>query len=309
MRVVVTGSTGLIGRALLPALEAAGHETTALVRRSPGAGEARWDPSAGRIDAGALDGAGAVVHLAGAGIGDQRWTPARREVILRSRVDTTRLLSDTLAGLGRPPAVLVSASAVGYYGDRGAEELTEASGPGTGFQAEVCRAWEEATAGAEAAGVRVVHLRSAVVLDPDGGALRRQLPLFRFGLGGRLGSGAQWFSWISRRDEVGAILHALAETALAGPVNASAPGPVTNREYTRLLARALHRPAALAVPPAALRLALGRQLTDELLLGSLRVLPKKLLDTGFRFEDPALAEALVAVVGKGSAGARSQPFH
>jgi uncharacterized protein (TIGR01777 family) len=291
VRIVVTGSSGLIGRALLPSLRAGGHETVALVRRAPGPGEAQWEPERGEIDSNALEGAGAVVHLAGAGIGDHRWTPARKDVILRSRVDSTTVVCRALAGLRSPPPVLVSASAIGYYGDRGDEELTETSGSGTGFQAEVCRAWEEATAPAEQAGVRVVHLRSAVVLSRHGGALGRQFPLFRAGLGGRLGSGRQWFSWISLDDEVGVILHVLDDVSVVGPVNASA-GAVTNREFTRELGRVLHRPAVLAVPPVALRLALGRQLADELLLGSLRVVPARLLDAGYRFRHPALAGAL-----------------
>jgi uncharacterized protein (TIGR01777 family) len=294
VRIVVTGSSGLIGRALVTRLTALGHETVVLVRRAPGRGEARWDPSGGQIDAGALEGAGAVVHLAGTGIGDSRWTAARKEIILHSRVDSTTLLSTTLAAMTHPPAVLVSASAIGYYGDRGDEELTEASGPGTGFQAEVCRAWEGATTAAESAGIRVVHLRSAVVLSAGGGALARQLPLFRAGLGGTLGSGRQWFSWISLNDEVGVILRAIEDASLAGAVNASAPAPVTNRDFTKELGRALHRPAVLKVPPAALRLALGRQLADELLLGSLRVLPARLADAGYTFETPTLAGALAA---------------
>jgi uncharacterized protein (TIGR01777 family) len=273
-------------------ITADGHDVCVLVRRPPGPGEARWEPTESRIDGEALEGADAVVHLAGAGIGDKRWTTARKDVILRSRVDSTTLLSHTLASLTRPPSVLVSASAIGYYGDRGDEELTEGSGSGTGFQAEVCRAWEGATSDAESAGIRVVHLRSAVVLSPKGGALARQLPLFRAGLGGRLGAGGQWLSWISLRDEVGVILHAVGETSLDGPLNASAPSPVTNREFTRQLGHALHRPAALAAPPFALRLALGRQLADELLLGSLRVLPARLTDAGYRFQDPSLEGAL-----------------
>jgi len=275
MRVVVTGSTGLIGQALLATLGAGGHETVALVRRAGGPGEARWDPAGGMIDTGALAGADAVVHLAGAGIGDRRWTGARRAVILGSRVESTSLLCGALAGLDRPPAVLVSASAIGYYGDRGDEELTETSGPGTGFQAEVCRQWEGATIVAEEAGIRVVHLRSAVVLARTGGALAKQLPLFRAGLGGRLGRGNQWLSWITLRDEVGAILHVL---------------------DTASLARALGRPAVLAVPPFALRLALGRDLADELLLGSLKVMPARLEETGYRFRDPHLGDALVGLV-------------
>ena len=292
MRVVLTGSSGLIGQALKARLTADGHETVVLVRRAPGPGEAQWDPSAGSIADDALEGADAVVHLAGAGIGDKRWTPARKDVILQSRVQSTTLVCGALARLERPPPVLVSASAIGYYGDRGAEELTESSGPGTGFQADVCRAWEEATAAAERARIRVVHLRSAVVLSEHGGALGRQLPLFRAGVGGRLGSGRQWFSWISLRDEVSVILHAISETSLVGALNASAPNPVTNGEFTRELGRILHRPALLAVPRVALHLALGKQFSDELLLGSLRVLPARLTESGFHFEDATVEVAL-----------------
>jgi hypothetical protein len=292
MRFVLTGASGLIGQALKARLTADGHETVILVRRAPGPGEARWDPPSSSIDSDALEGADAVVHLAGAGIGEKRWTPAQKDVILQSRVQSTTLLCGALAHLERPPPVLVSASAIGYYGDRGDEELTESSGPGTGFQADVCQAWEEATAAAETAPIRVVHLRSAVVLSGQGGALGRQLPLFRAGVGGRLGSGRQWFSWISQRDEVSVILHAVKEASLVGALNASAPSPVTNREFTKELGRVLHRPAVLAIPPLALRLALGRQLADELLLGSLRVLPTRLMASGFRFEDPTVDVAL-----------------
>ena len=295
MRVVVTGSTGLIGGALLARLTALGHETVALVRRRPGPGQAAWDPAAGTIDAAAVAGADAVVHLAGAGIGDRRWSAARQDLVLRSRVDSTGLLSTCLAGLPHPPAVLVSASAIGYYGSRGDEELTEDSPPGTGFQAEVCRAWEAATAPAEAAGIRVVHLRSAVVLSRSGGALGRLRPLFRAGLGGRLGPGTQWFSWISLRDEIAVILEALRNPALVGPVNAAAPAPVTNRAFTEQLGRALHRPTPFAVPSGLLRLALGRQFADEMLLGSLRVLPRRLTEVGFGFCDPDLATALAGL--------------
>ncbi len=297
MRVVVTGSSGLIGQALVSRLTTDGHRVCVLVRRSPGPGEARWDPGQGQIDADALDGAEAVVHLAGAGIGDKRWTTARKDVILHSRVDATAVLCRCLAGLDRRPSVLVSASAVGYYGDRGDEELTERSGPGTGFQAEVCRRWEEATAPAETAGIRVVHLRSAVVLARHGGALGRQLPLFRAGLGATLGSGRQWLSWISLRDEVGAIVHVMADPSLVGPVNATAPAPVTNREFTKELGRALRRPAVLGAPPFALRLALGKQLADELLLGSPRVVPARLADAGYTFADPTLEGALRQTLG------------
>ena len=300
MRVVVSGSSGLIGRALVEALRDRGDEVTPLVRRSPAAGEATWDPPTGSIDAGALDGADALVHLAGAGIGDRRWTPERRREILASRVESTSLLSRTLAGLAHPPAVLVSASAVGYYGDRGAEELTEDSTAGTGFLADVCRAWEDATAPAADAGLRVVRLRSGVVLSPRGGALARQLPLFRLGVGGRLGTGRQWLSWISLPDEVGAVLHTLAEPSLRGPVNATAPGPVTNRDFTAALGRALHRPTVMAVPGVALRIALGPALAAEMVLAGQRVLPARLTASGFRFAHARLDEALAALLAPGA---------
>jgi hypothetical protein len=296
VRVVVTGASGLIGQALVARLKEGGNETVALVRRPAGPGEARWDPAGGTIDRDALEGADAVVHLAGAGIGDRRWSAERKKVILGSRVEATELLCRTLGQVEDRPSVLVSGSAIGFYGDRGDEELSESSGPGTGFQAEVCRAWEAATAGAEAAGIRVVHLRSAVVLAPTGGALGRQLPLFRAGIGGRLGSGRQWFSWITLGDEVGAILHAIEDGALVGAVNASAPGAVTNRVFTKALGHALHRPAVMAVPPFALRIALGRELADELLLGSLRVVPQRLVESGYRFLDPGLEGALASVL-------------
>ena len=292
MRIVVTGSSGLVGGALLSSLWRDGHRTTALVRRSPGRGESRWDPARGEIDPDVLEGADAVVHLAGAGIGDRRWTPARRRLVLHSRVDSTALLARALASLRRPPPVLVSASAIGFYGARRSEELTESSESGTGFQAEVCRAWEAATAEAEAAGIRVVHLRSAVVLARQGGALARQLPLFRAGLGGRLGSGGQFLSWISLPDEVGAIRRAVDDGALAGPLNACAPRPVTNRQFTKELGHVLHRPTVLPVPPVALHLLLGRDLAEELPLGSLRVIPARLQEVGYHHQVPTLERAL-----------------
>ncbi|MGH9018319.1 MAG: TIGR01777 family oxidoreductase [Acidimicrobiales bacterium] len=292
MRIAVTGASGLIGRALVTALGEAGDDVRPLVRRQSGPGEIGWDPTAGRLDPRALAGIDAVVHLAGAGIGDRRWTDARKQIVLRSRVESTALLARTVASMDNPPKAMVSASAIGYYGDRGDETLTETSAAGSGFQAEVCQAWEQATAPAESAGIRVVHLRSAVVLSRRGGALGRQLPLFRLGLGGRLGSGRQWLSWISLRDEVAVIRRAIDDAGLVGPVNAAAPAPVTNREFTRALGRALHRPAVLAVPPVVLRLVLGRDLADELLLGSVRVVPAKLTEARFPFEDPRLDSAL-----------------
>jgi uncharacterized protein len=296
VRVVVTGGSGLIGRALRPALVAAGHDVVALVRRAPGSGEARWDPAAGVIDAQFPEEAGAVVHLAGAGIGDRRWSPERKAEILGSRVESTGLLARSIAGLERPPAVMVSASAVGWYGDRGDEVLTEASGPGDGFLASVCRAWEDAADPARAAGVRVVHLRSGVVLARTGGALAKQLRLFEMGLGGRLGGGRQWLSWIALDDEIAAILHVLTDAAVDGPVNLSAPAPVTNAAFTRALGRAVHRPAVVRVPRLALRVALGAEFADELLLAGQRVVPTGLLEAGFAFRHPEIDGALASVL-------------
>jgi len=296
MRVVVSGSSGLIGRSVVAALASRGDEITALVRRPAAAGEAQWDPMAGSIDTGALDGADGVVHLAGAGIGDKRWSASRRREIVSSRVEATTLLAESLAGLHRPPAVLVSASAVGFYGDRGDEVLTEESTGGTGFLAEVCRGWEDATTPARDAGIRVIRLRSGVVLSAQGGALARQLPLFRSGVGGRLGSGRQWLSWITLGDEVRAILHALDQPAVRGAVNATAPEPVTNRGFTRALGRTLHRPSFLAVPGFALRVALGPDLASEMVLAGQRVLPTQLTSTGFTFEQPRIESALAAVL-------------
>jgi hypothetical protein len=296
VRVVISGSSGLIGRSVAAALRARGDEVTALVRRRPGAGEAQWDPPAGTVDTDALEGADGVVHLAGAGIGDKRWSAPRRREIVSSRILSTSLLAQTLAGLRRPPTVLVSASAVGFYGNRGDEELTEQSTGGTGFLADVCRAWEDATATAAEAGIRVVCLRSGVVLSADGGALARQLPLFRYGIGGRLGNGRQWLSWITLADEVRAILCALDQPALQGPVNATAPEPVTNRAFTVALGRALHRPSLLAVPGFALRAALGPDFASEMVLAGQRVLPVKLTTSGFIFAEPRIDAALATVL-------------
>ena len=295
MRVVVTGSSGLIGQALVAVLVADGHEVTRLVRRRPASGEAEWNPDSGTIDAGALEGAAAVVHLAGAGIGDRRWSRARRAEVVASRVQSTTLIARTVADLARPPAVLVSASAIGFCGDRGDELLTEDSGPGGGFLAGLCTEWEAAATPAEHAGVRVVRLRSGLVLARRGGALGRTLPLFRVGLGGVLGDGRQWWSWISLDDEVRAIAFALTHAELAGAVNACAPHPVTNREFTRALGRQLHRPTVARVPSFALRAALGRDLADELPLASQRVAPERLLAAGYPFVHPELAGALEAV--------------
>jgi hypothetical protein len=251
---------------------------------------ARWDPDTGAVEPG-LDGVDAVVHLAGESVAGGRWTEARKRRIRESRVRPTRLLCETLARQRTPPRVLVCASAIGYYGDRGDQVLREESAPGAGFLPEVCRKWEAAAEPAARRGIRVVHLRIGLVLSPKGGALAAMLPVFRLGLGGPVGAGAQWMSWIGIDDTLGAILHALMNEALAGPVNAVAPAPVTNREFAKTLARVLRRPAVLPFPAFAARLLLG-QMADELLLASARVEPARLRATGYAFRDATLEGAL-----------------
>jgi len=301
MRIAVTGSTGLVGSAVVGRLKESGHEVLRFVRRASGAGGGtiRWDPAAGAIDAARLEGIDAVVHLAGENISSGRWNAARKAAIRDSRVKGTSLLCDALAGLARPPATLVSASATGYYGDRGEELLTEDSPAGSGFLAEVCRDWEGACAPAIRKGIRVVHMRTGVVLSADGGALAKMLPLFRWGFGGVLGSGRQYMSWIALDDLVGVFLHALAREELKGAVNAVAPRPVPNREFTEALARALSRPEFLPAPAFALRLALG-EMADALLLAGARVLPRRLEETGYRFLHPEIGMALSAALGRGA---------
>ncbi|MEW6338716.1 MAG: TIGR01777 family oxidoreductase [Acidobacteriota bacterium] len=298
MRILVSGANGFIGGALSARLRAGGHEVNALTRR-PGAsrGEVGWDPMAGSLDPAAVEGFDAVVHLAGEEIGAGRWTARRKEAIRESRARGTRLLADALAGAKRKPAVLVSASGINAYGSRGEEELTEQSSRGEGFLAEVCRLWEGATGPAAEAGIRVVTPRIAMVLGAEGGALARMLPLFRAGGGGPLGTGRQWWSWITREDLVSVIVRAIEDPALRGPVNASSPQPVTNREFTATLARVLRRPAVLPAPAFALRLALG-ELADELLLASIRVRPAVLERAGFAFGDGALEPALRRLLGR-----------
>jgi uncharacterized protein (TIGR01777 family) len=307
VRVAVTGSHGLIGRHLIAALTGGGHQVVRVVRGSPGNGGATaggggslgWDPGAGRLDRAALD-VDAVVHLAGVPIAGRRWNAAHKRAVRDSRVQGTSLLAAELAARpdGHRPAVFVSASAVGFYGDRKDEVLTETSPPGEGFLADVCRAWEEAARPAADAGVRTVCLRTGIVQAGDGGALGPQLPLFKAGLGARLGSGRQWVSWVSIDDEVGAILHALTHDEVTGPVNVVAPAPVTNAAYTRALARVLGRPAVLSVPAAALRLALGAEMADQMLLASQRVVPEVLARTGYDWRHPQLEPALRHLLGR-----------
>ena len=301
LTILVSGATGLIGRSLIPFLSTGGHHIRRLVRRDPGPDDILWDPAAGRIAAEALDGVQAVVHLAGEPIGNARWTGAVRRRIEESRSVGTVLLAESLARLRTPPRVLVSASAVGVYGDRGDQILTEdspiRSGSEVSFVERVGRAWEDASAPAEQAGIRVARMRIGVVLTPAGGALARMLPLFRAGLGGRLGSGSQFMSWIGIDDLLGALLHTIVTSDLAGPVNATAPEPISNADFTAALGAVLHRPTMFPVPAFALRLVLG-EMADDLLLASARVVPARLRATGYRFRHPGLADALRHVLGR-----------
>ena len=292
MRVAITGSSGLIGTALRRRLESRGHDVLPVLRGDPAQEGALWDPVAGRVREGALEAVDAVVHLAGADIAGKRWTERRRRVLWDSRVESARLLVDHIGTLSQRPKVLVSASAVGVYGDRGDEVLTEQSTPGGGFLAELCQAWEREARRAEDFAVRAVQIRTAgTVLALDGGALLRLLPLFRLGVGGRLGSGRQWFTWIALDDEVGAIEHLIGADDVSGPVNLTSPQPVTNAEFTRALGRVLHRPALLPAPAFALRLLLGG-VADGALLASQRALPSRLEQSGYRFVAPELEQAL-----------------
>ena len=300
MTVLVTGSTGLVGSALVRGLSGRGHDVIRLVRPSTeggGTGEARWDPESGIVSLGKGRGMDAVVHLAGENIAGLAWTPERKATIRDSRVKGTRLLCEALLRLERPPGTLVCASATGYYGDRGDEVLREESPPGKGFLAGVCREWEEATGEAARRGMRVVNLRIGMVLSAEGGALAKMLPAFRAGAGGRIGSGKQYMSWIALPDLVGVILYVLATDSLAGPVNAVSPRPVTNREFTKTLGRILGRPTVAFLPAFAARLLFG-EMADELLLAGARVEPAKLVASGYRFRFPELEGALRHALGK-----------
>ncbi len=301
-RLLITGANGMIGHALRAAAAARGMDAVPLQRaaRKDGTGQAPatpdtilWEPGATHpfADLELLEGFDAVVHLAGANISGRRWTSAYKKEILNSRTQPTGVLALTLARLRRPPKVLLTASATGFYGSRGDEILTEESGPGTGFLAEVCQAWEAAVAPATSSGMRVAHLRFGVVLTPFGGALKQMLPVFRAGIGGKLGSGRMWQSWIGLSDLLAAVLHAAEHEALSGPINVVAPQPVRNDEFTRALASAVHRPAFLPVPRLALRVAFG-EVADEALLASCRAIPKKLQESGFQFRQPEIGEAL-----------------
>lgn len=293
MRIVVAGASGLLGSTLVPVLEQGGHSVIKLTRRRQALGPntVLWDPAAGSLDPHAVSGVDAAINLSGEIILG-RWTPHKRRRIRDSRVGTTGLLATTLARVEPKPRVMICASAMGIYGDRGEESLTEESAKGTGFLADLGREWEAAAAPAERAGIRLVYLRTGLVLSPSGGVLAPMLLPFRLGLGGPIGDGRAWWSWVAIEDVIGVILFALMNEALHGPINVVAPNPVRNGEFTRALGRALHRPALIPVPPAALRLAFGREPAQEMMLGSLRVVPAKLQAAGYRFRFPDLEPAL-----------------
>jgi uncharacterized protein len=291
-RVLISGATGFVGSALVDALSRRGDEVHTLTRSAGGPNVIAWDPEGGAIDRDTIAGASfdAVIHLAGENIAAKRWSEAQKARIRESRVRGTTLLAETIAALSPKPSVFISASAIGLYGDRGDAELDEATTPGEGFLAAVCREWESSARPAEAAGIRVIHPRIAMVLGKGGALAKMRLP-FSLGAGGPLGDGRQWMSWIAIDDLVSALLFAIDDTALSGAFNASSPNPVTNKDFTRALGQALKRPAVLPAPKFALQLAFG-DLAKEALLASQRVLPRRLLERGFRFELPKLEDAL-----------------
>jgi uncharacterized protein (TIGR01777 family) len=298
MRILVAGASGLVGRSLVPFLTTQGHTVVKLVRRrTEEAGTVYWNPATGELDAKLLGRIDAVVNLSGENVGAGRWTAERRTAILRSRIDTTKTLVTTMAKLERKPAVFVNASAVGFYGERGDEELTEESLIGHGFLPEVCLVWETHAEGAARAGIRTALLRFGVVLSPAGGALEKLLPVFRLGLGGRVGTGRQWMSWVGLDDAVGAIYHALVESRCSGPVNVVAPQSVTNAHFTETLGRVLGRPALLPVPAGILRVIFGK-MADATLLASTRAIPASLLGSGYVFRHPTLEAALRSDLGR-----------
>ena len=297
MKIVISGASGLIGTQLVTTLKSSGHEVVQLVRRSAAAGQIMWDPKSGKLDPASLEGCDAIIHLSGAGIGDKRWSDAYRKEILDSRTATTSLLANTIASLQRKPSVFLSGSAIGIYGARGDEQLTETSEHGTGFLADVCEQWEAAAKPAIDAGVRTVFLRTGIVLSPKGGALKKLLPLFRLGVGGKFGNGKQWQSWISMDDEVASIIHLLTAN-VSGAVNLTAPQPVTNAEFTKVLARVVKRPAIVPVPTFAPKILLGGELADALLFTGQRVMPQALTASGYVFKHSTLESALRSLLTK-----------
>ncbi|HXP69371.1 MAG TPA: TIGR01777 family oxidoreductase [Candidatus Dormibacteraeota bacterium] len=297
MKTLISGSSGLIGGAAATALKSDGHDVVHLVRpgKMPNPGDVQWDPMRATVDVAAIEGVEVVLHLSGAGIADGRWTEERKQLLRSSRIDTTRVLVDSLLRLKQKPRLLIVASAIGYYGNRGDEILTESSTTGTDFLALVCRDWEAEASRAAARGIRTVMLRTGVVLSGKGGALPKMLTPFKFGIGGRLGSGQQWMSWIAIEDVMGIIRNAIANEQVSGPVNVVAPNPVRNEEFTRLLAAMLHRPAIFPAPAFVLRLAMG-EMADAVLLSSDRVKPERMLAAGYKFRFEILEPALRAAV-------------
>jgi uncharacterized protein (TIGR01777 family) len=292
MKILIGGSHGLVGTALIKSLEAQGHELFRLVRHAPGSkAEVEWSPDRYSIALARIEGFDAVVNLAGESIAEGRWTDEKKRKIRESRVKGTKLLGDALANLTQPPQTFICASAIGYYGNRGDEILTEASAPGEGFLADVCVEWEKATALATEKGIRVVNARFGVILDTDGGALKKMLPPFRMGVGGKIGNGKQWMSWIALDDVIGGINFALVHDSLRGPINFAAPNPVTNAEFTKTLGKVLSRPTLLPIPAFGVRLAFG-EMGEALLLAGQRVAPKALLSAAYQFQYPQLELAL-----------------
>ena len=296
MKILITGSHGLVGKALISELVKDGHEIVSLVRhKSEGASEIEWHPNQRSIDSERVSGFDVVVHLAGESIASGRWTDEKKRKIRESRVDGTTLLSRALAQSSKAPAAFISASAIGYYGNRADELLNEKSAPGNDFLAEVCVAWERATGEAEARGVRTVHTRFGIILDQEGGALAKMLTPFRMGVGGRIGDGKQWMSWIALVDVIKGLKFVIENESIAGPVNFVAPNPVTNGEFTKTLGDALSRPTLFPMPSFAVRLAFG-EMADALLLSSAKVEPKRLHESGYRFEFEDLQPALAAIL-------------
>jgi uncharacterized protein (TIGR01777 family) len=296
MKILITGSHGLVGKALISELNKDKHEIVSLVRHaSAGASEIEWHPNQGSIDSERVSGFDVVVHLAGESIASGRWTDEKKRKIRESRVNGTTLLSRALARSTKPPAVFISASAIGYYGNRANELLDEKSAPGNDFLAEVCVAWERATGEAEARGVRTVHTRFGIILDQEGGALAKMLTPFRMGVGGRIGDGKQWMSWIALADVIQGLKLVIEHSSITGPVNFVAPNPVTNSEFTKSLGDALSRPTLFPMPSFAARLAFG-EMADALLLSSAKVEPKRLQESGYRFEFENLQPALAAIL-------------
>ena len=297
MKIIVSGASGLIGQPLVASLRKHGHEVVQLVRRTPRANESQWNPSAGQLDVAVLEGCDAVIHLSGAGIGDRRWTAKYKQELLDSRTKSTSQLATTIAKCNKKPNVFLSGSAIGIYGARGDEQLTEESSHGNSFLAEICKQWEAAAKPAIDVGVRTVFLRTGIVLTPLGGALKKQLPLFKLGLGGKFGNGRQWQSWISLDDEIAAIEHLLT-AKISGAVNLTAPNPVTSAEFTKSLARVLKRPAILPIPKFGPKLLLGSELAEALLFTGQRVMPVELQKSGFLFSHSTIDVALRALLNK-----------